>query len=68
MSARRIRGDGRRALKYARALNAYLRVAKVEPTVVEARYRASVLAAMLASCIVGRERPYRGRGRRERCR
>jgi hypothetical protein len=48
----------RRALKYARALNAYLRVAKLEPTVVEARYRASVLAAMLASCIVKPEAPY----------
>ena len=49
---------GRRALKYARALNAYLRVAKLEPTVVEARYRASVLAAMLASCIVKEGAPY----------
>ena len=45
-------GDGRRAVKYARALNAYLRVAKVEPTMVEARYRASVLSAMLASTVV----------------
>jgi hypothetical protein len=41
--------DGERALTQARALNAYLRVAKLEASFVEPRYRASVLAAMLAS-------------------
>jgi hypothetical protein len=54
-----------RAIRHARSLDAYLRVSRPEPTVVEARYRTSVIAAMLADSITQIDQQYRNRVRTE---
>ena len=53
-----------RALAQARALNAYLRIAKLEASFVEPRYRASVLAAVVASTFEDLPPPYQAEVRK----